>query len=108
MQLKLKNDERKFTVATPPTERITNGGEKAFWLISFTLSDALSSDEADRLFAPENTEELTFSAPLPNGEEYEYTVKGYTNRAFCAIRYASDGGCTVEIQLSKEANITEG
>lgn len=106
--MKLKLKEKEFTVSVPPSERIMSGTEKTFWVLTFTLSVALTSDEVEELFTPENTEELTFSTILPSGAEYEYTISGYTNKSFCAIRRTEEGGCTVEIQLSKEAFASEG
>ena len=106
MYLKLKNVERTFNVDAP-TERTVKGAEKHFWLISFSVKEHLTTNEVEEYFAPEHTEEMTFVTPLPNGTEYEYVTSGYVNRIFNLIKHSEDGGCTVELQFTKNAAETE-
>ena len=102
MYLKLKNVERTFNVDSP-TERTAKGGENNFWVISFNVKEQLTTDEIEQYFVPDNTAEMVFVTPLPNGTEYEYTVNGYVNKVFNAIRHLDNCECVVEFQLSKDA-----
>jgi hypothetical protein len=101
MYLKLKNVERTFNVDAP-TERTVKGGKKNFWVISINVNEHLTTEELEGYFTPENTEEMTFVTPLPNGTEYEYKATGYVNRVFNLIKHSANGGCVVELQFSKE------
>lgn len=102
MYLKLKNVEKTFN-ADAPTERSAKGGEKNYWVISFTVNEQLSTEEIEKYFIPENTTEMTFVTPLPNGSEYEFVVSGYVNKVFNMIKHLNDGTCVVELQFSKDA-----
>lgn len=102
MYLKLKNIERTFDV-TAPTERSAKGADRNYWVISFGVNEQLNTEEVEAFFKPENTAEMVFVTPYPNGTEYEYTACGYTKKIFSAIKHTADGGCVVELQFSKEA-----
>ena len=102
MYLKLKNVERTFNVDSP-TERMAKGGENNFWVISFNVNEQLTTEEVEEYFIPDNTAEMTFVTPFPNGTEYEYVVNGYVNKVFNTIKHLSDGECIVEFQFSKNA-----
>jgi hypothetical protein len=102
MYLKLKNVDRTFKV-TSPTERMVKGGENNFWVISFNVNEHLATEEVEEYFVPENTSEMVFVTPLPNGTEYEYKVNDYAERVFNAINHSDDGNCVVDFQLSKKA-----
>lgn len=101
MYLKLKNVERRFEV-TAPTERSTSGAEKKFWVITFNINERLTTEEIEEYFTPDNTAEMTFVTVLPNETEYEYVVSGYANKVFSLIKHSADGGCSIELQFSKE------
>ena len=102
MYLKLKNVDRTFDVDAP-TERTAKGGTDNYWVISVSVKEQLTTEEVEEYFVPENTAEMTFVTPLPNGTEYEYVASGYVNRVFNLIKHLSDGGCVIELQLSKNA-----
>ncbi len=101
MYLKLKNVDRKFDV-TAPTERSASGADKKYWVITFNITERLTTEEIEEYFMPENTAEMTFVTVFPNDIEYEYAVLGYVNKVFSLIKHASDGTCSVEMQFSKE------
>ena len=103
MYLKLKNVERTFN-ADAPTERTAKGGENNFWVLSFNVNEQLTTEEVEEYFVPDNTEEMTFVTPLPNGTEYEYIVSGYTSKLFNTIKHLANGECVVEFQFSKSAS----
>ena len=106
MYLKLKNVERTFQVDAP-TERTVKGAEKDFWLITFNVKEQLTTEEVEEYFVPDHTEEMTFVTPLPNGTEYEYVARDYVNKVFNLIKHLENGGCVVELQLSKNATTNE-
>lgn len=106
MYLKLKNVERTFNVDAP-MERSVKGAEKYFWVISFNVKEHLTTEEVEKYFTPENTAEITFVTPLPNGTDYEYTVTGYTTKTFGIIKHSADGSCAIDLQFSKEAGATD-
>ena len=99
MYLKLKNTERTFEVEAP-IERTVKGAETVFWVITLKVKELLTTEEIDELFCAENTEEMTFVTPLPNGTEYEYVVSGYTKKVFSIIKHENN---ECELQFSKEA-----
>lgn len=100
MKLKLKNIEREFSVSAP-TERFVKGASKDHWLVTFSVQERLSTEEVESYFTAANTEEMVFSSPLPNGTEYEFVIKGYTDLAFSVIRNAEDGSGVVDLQFTK-------
>lgn len=107
MKLKIKNIDREFE-ATAPTERGVKGtdgqgNEKSYWIVSFVVNEALSTNEVEEYFVGDNLTELIFTTKLVNETEHSFTLSGYTDRIFSPIKYAEDGSCTVEIQLKKEA-----
>jgi hypothetical protein len=103
MYLKLKNVERTFNVEAP-TERSAKGADTNFWVISFSVKEPLTTEEIEEYFTPDNTIEMAFVTPLPNGTEYEYVASGYVNRVFNLIKHLENGECVVEMQLSKNAS----
>lgn len=103
MYLKLKNVDRTFNVEAP-TERTLKGGENNFWVISFNVKEHLTTEQIEEYFTPDNTTEMIFVTPFPNGTEFEYKASGYVNKVFSTIRHSDDGNCTIEFQLSKNAS----
>ena len=102
MYLKLKNVDRTFKVDSP-TERMVKGGENNFWVISFNVKEHLTTEGIEEYFVPENTTEMVFVTPFPNGTEYEYVVNGYEDRVFNSINHSESGNCEVSFQFSKKA-----
>ena len=106
MYLKLKNVKRTFNVDAP-TERTVKGAKESFWLITLSVKEQLTAEEVDEYFTPENTAEMTFVTPFPNGTELEYVARGYVNRVFNLIKHLQTGECVVELQFSKNAAESE-
>ena len=104
MYLKLKNVDKTFNVDAP-TERTAKGAEKSFWVITFSVNEQLTTEQVEEYFTPENTAEMIFVTPLPNGTECEYVATGYVNKIFNLIKHLENGGCVIEFQFSK--NTTE-
>lgn len=102
MYLKLKNVDRKFNVDAP-TERTVKGAEKNLWVISLSVKEQLTTEEIEAYFTPDNTAEMTFITPLPNGTEHKYVASGYVDKVFNLIKHLDNGECVVELQLTKGA-----
>lgn len=94
------NDGTVVPCTDPTEQKVFRAGEAAGWILSFTLSTDMTSDELDELITVENVSVLVFSDKSEN--EKILTLSGYDKIASAVIKHSEEiSKAKIDIRLIK-------
>ena len=100
MQIKFKDGTIKQ--CTNPTEqKMYRNGLDVGWVLMFSITDTMTSNEADDILSADNIESLTFFDDTSEENAVSKTITGYTDVNYIIIKYGDDINTVAEIQLRK-------
>ena len=97
----------------PREQKVFKGGAEAGWILTFSLSDDMTSNDVDALLVADNISELTFTSEKSVNEDGEVTnaeksfiLYGYDRITSAVIRYSEGKDKTkIEVSLIKGVNV---
>lgn len=96
----IANGNKKYKCTPPDEHRINIYPQRRQWVIDFTITDNITSDEMDELLS---LGELNFvRVDETTKEETMLTFSDYSIINSASVKYEQDLSCTATVQLGKE------